>query len=102
MTTPEQAPYQIDAGEVMRVLGRIEEAGHQMGQRLDRIEGELRETNRRIDETNRRIDETNHRIDENQRETNRRIERLIFTTIAVGVAMTGALLGGLLTVAFVG
>ena len=95
MTTPERAPSQIDASEVMRVLGRIEEAVHQMGQRLDRIEGDQRETNRRVDETK-------HRIDENQRETNRRIERLIFTTIAVGVAMTGALLGGLLTVAFVG
>lgn len=95
MTTPEQALPQIDPNEMMRILGRIEEGMRQMGHRLDRIEEDQREGNRRIDDTNRRIDE-------NQRETSQRIDRLIFTTVAMGVAMTAALLGGLLTVAFVG
>ena len=102
MTTPEQATPQIDLNEMMRILGRIEEGMRQMGHRLDRIEEDQREGNRRTDDTNHRIDETNRRIDENQRETSQRIDRLIFTTVAMGVAMTAALLGGLLTVAFVG
>ena len=66
-----------------------------MGQRLDRLDENQRDTNRRLDENQR---DTNRRLDE----TNQRIDRLVYANLAGLVVITGALLGGLLTVAFVG
>ena len=98
MTTPEQVPPQIDPADIARTLGlleegqrHLEEGQRQIGQRMDRLEENQRDTNHRLDDTNRRLDDTNQRID-----------RLFYAALAGIVVITGALLGGLLTVAFVG
>ncbi len=82
MTTEQQGPTPTD---IPRIVGVLQEGQRQIKARLGGIEQNQRETDRRIDEnqreTNRRFDETNHRID-----------RVLYSLIAVGTVFVGGLI----------
>ena len=67
--------------EVSRIIGALQEGQRQIEARLGSIEARLGSIEARLGS-----------IDENQRETNRRIDRVLYAVIGIGIVVVGTLI----------
>ena len=80
-----------DVAELWRAIGRIEEGQRQLSQRMDRMEQSF---NQRMDRMEQSFNERMDRMDQRMDRLERRIERLLYTGLAVGGAILAAVVVG--------